>query len=100
MIEMAARAGIEKIYVHAFLDGRDTPPKCADIYLRRLQDKLDELKAAALPASAAATTAWIVTAAGHGWKPAYDMITLGLAPYRAATALEGAGDGLRTRRDR
>ena len=25
-IEMAKKFGLEKVYVHAFLDGRDTPP--------------------------------------------------------------------------
>jgi len=29
MAELAARRGAEKIYLHAFLDGRDTPPKSA-----------------------------------------------------------------------
>lgn len=39
MIEMAARNGLEKIYVHAFLDGRDTPPVSAEGYLRLLEEK-------------------------------------------------------------
>ena len=30
MIELAAQRGAEKIYLHAFLDGRDTPPKSAE----------------------------------------------------------------------
>lgn len=29
MIELAAQRGAEKIYLHAFLDGRDTPPRSA-----------------------------------------------------------------------
>src|SRR5690606_2955061 len=29
MAELAARRGAEKIYLHAFLDGRDTPPRSA-----------------------------------------------------------------------
>tara|TARA_Y100000034_G_scaffold3294_3_gene3977 strand:+ start:4194 stop:5699 length:1506 start_codon:yes stop_codon:yes gene_type:complete len=29
-----------KVYVHAFLDGRDTKPKCAKKYIKRLQKKL------------------------------------------------------------
>ena len=45
MLEMAARAGLKKIYLHAFLDGRDTPPRSAQDYLRRLQEKCDQLKA-------------------------------------------------------
>ena len=29
LLEMAANAGVEKLYLHAFLDGRDTPPRSA-----------------------------------------------------------------------
>jgi 2,3-bisphosphoglycerate-independent phosphoglycerate mutase len=29
MIEMAAEKGVKKLYLHAILDGRDTPPKSA-----------------------------------------------------------------------
>lgn len=29
LIKMAAENGLEKVYVHAFLDGRDTPPQSA-----------------------------------------------------------------------
>jgi len=42
MVEMAARAGLEKIYVHAFLDGRDTPPKSAMQYLSRLENAYEK----------------------------------------------------------
>ena len=30
MVELAAERGAEKIYLHAFLDGRDTPPRSAE----------------------------------------------------------------------
>ncbi|TEP28707.1 2,3-bisphosphoglycerate-independent phosphoglycerate mutase [Pseudomonas aeruginosa] len=36
MAQMAARRGAGKIYLHAFLDGRDTPPKSAQPSLKRL----------------------------------------------------------------
>ena len=36
MAQMAARRGAGKIYLHAFLDGRDTPPKSAQPSLERL----------------------------------------------------------------
>lgn len=29
LVKMAAENGLKKVYVHAFLDGRDTPPKSA-----------------------------------------------------------------------
>lgn len=45
MLEMAARAGARKVYLHAFLDGRDTPPKSAAAYLQRLEARCRELGA-------------------------------------------------------
>lgn len=33
LLEMAKRNGIEKVYVHAFLDGRDVPPSSAAVYM-------------------------------------------------------------------
>ncbi|HSH12346.1 MAG TPA: 2,3-bisphosphoglycerate-independent phosphoglycerate mutase, partial [Desulfurivibrionaceae bacterium] len=33
LLEMAARQGLEKVYIHAFLDGRDTPPASGKNYL-------------------------------------------------------------------
>ncbi len=37
MAELAAQRGAEKIYLHAFLDGRDTPPKSAQSSIELLQ---------------------------------------------------------------
>ena len=42
LIELASKEGLKKVYVHAFLDGRDTPPKSAKIYLERIENKLRE----------------------------------------------------------
>ncbi|CAM4046558.1 2,3-bisphosphoglycerate-independent phosphoglycerate mutase [Vibrio neonatus] len=36
-VEMAAERGAEKIYLHCFLDGRDTPPRSAEGSLQRFQ---------------------------------------------------------------
>jgi 2,3-bisphosphoglycerate-independent phosphoglycerate mutase len=36
LIKAAQQAGIKTIFVHAFLDGRDTPPQSATMYLERL----------------------------------------------------------------
>lgn len=37
LIKLASDKGVETIYVHAFLDGRDTPPCSAKRYLKRLK---------------------------------------------------------------
>lgn len=38
LMNEAKKQGVEKVYVHAFLDGRDVPPKSAKKYLTMLQD--------------------------------------------------------------
>lgn len=43
MIELAAKRGLKKIYLHAFLDGRDVPPRSADASLELVEAKLAEL---------------------------------------------------------
>ena len=45
IIEAALSYGIKKIVIHAFLDGRDVPPKSAGKYLERLRIFLDSLMA-------------------------------------------------------
>ena len=43
MLDLAKRQGVPRVAVHAFLDGRDTPPKSAEPSLRALQDLCAEL---------------------------------------------------------
>ena len=43
MLKLAHRAGVPRVAVHAFLDGRDTPPRSAEASLRALQAVCDEL---------------------------------------------------------
>lgn len=42
LIDMAKKNGIEKLYIHCFMDGRDTPPASGIDYIKALQEKLDE----------------------------------------------------------
>ena len=44
MVKMAASQGATKIYVHAFLDGRDTPPKSAQASVESMDQLLETLK--------------------------------------------------------
>ena len=43
MLEMAASKGAKEVYLHAFLDGRDTPPRSAEASLLKAQEKFAEL---------------------------------------------------------
>ena len=40
LIDMAGKRGVEKIYVHAILDGRDTPPDSGIRYMKTLTDHI------------------------------------------------------------
>ena len=43
LLELAKREGLEKVYVHCFLDGRDTPPASGKDYVQELVDKMAEI---------------------------------------------------------
>ena len=43
LLELAKRCGVEKVYVHCFLDGRDTPPASGKEYIEQLEAKMQEL---------------------------------------------------------
>ena len=43
LLDMAKKKGLEKVYVHAFLDGRDVPPRCAKEYIADLEAYMDEI---------------------------------------------------------
>ena len=42
LLELAKRRDFENVYVHCFLDGRDTPPASAEGYIADLEDKMKE----------------------------------------------------------
>ena len=93
LIDMAAASGLRKICVHAFLDGRDTPPKSAAESLRKLQARCAAHPGVAIGSICGRYYAmdrdkrWDRTAA------AYDMLTAGRAEFSAAdaqSALEAA----------
>lgn len=43
LLELAKRNGLEKVYIHAFLDGRDVPPSSAKDFLAELVEKTKEI---------------------------------------------------------
>ncbi|MGN7299514.1 2,3-bisphosphoglycerate-independent phosphoglycerate mutase [Ferdinandcohnia sp. SAFN-114] len=42
LLRLAASEGVEKVYIHGFLDGRDVGPQTARIYLEQLDEKIKE----------------------------------------------------------
>jgi len=42
LLKLAASEGVEKVYIHAFLDGRDVGPQTAETYIKQTLDKMKE----------------------------------------------------------
>ncbi|MEY8382649.1 2,3-bisphosphoglycerate-independent phosphoglycerate mutase [Christensenellaceae bacterium 44-20] len=45
LVELAKRQGLEKVYIHCFMDGRDVPPQSGKGYMEQLCEKLEEIGA-------------------------------------------------------
>lgn len=43
LLELAKRSGLSKVYVHCFLDGRDTPPSSGKDYAQQLESRMQEI---------------------------------------------------------
>lgn len=89
MTELAAQRGAKKLYVHAILDGRDTPPKSALPSLQILQNKLQTLHDGQIVSLIGRYFAMDRDKRWDRTEKAYDLLTLGKAEYHAATAVEG-----------
>lgn len=86
MVEMAARAGLEKIFVHAFLDGRDTPPKSAEASIQRMEEAFAYVGAGRI---ASVIGRFYAMDRDNRWprvEAAYNLIASGDGEFRAATA--------------
>src|SRR6185436_6104763 len=89
MLDMAARGGVRDIRVHAFLDGRDTPPKSAEASIIALEDKCKALGAGAIVSICGRYYAMDRDKRWERVAPAYHLLTDGASELRAASALEG-----------
>ena len=89
MVELAARRGATAVYVHAFLDGRDTPPRSAESSLAQLDALLKEKDIGRV---ASLIGRYYAMDRDNRWdrvQTAYDLITDGKAEFSAATAVAG-----------
>ncbi|MGD8119070.1 2,3-bisphosphoglycerate-independent phosphoglycerate mutase [Vibrio sp. TRT 29B02] len=88
-VEMAAARGAEKIYLHCFLDGRDTPPRSAEGSLQRFQDlfaKLGKGRVASLVGR------YYAMDRDNNWdrvQVAYDLLTQAKADFTYDSAIAG-----------
>lgn len=82
MIELAIRQGAPKIFLHAFLDGRDTPPRSALSPLLRAEKTLLGSNKGRV---ASICGRFFAMDRDNRWdrvQPAYDMLTQGKAEFR------------------
>jgi len=95
MFELAVQRGVKKVYVHAFLDGRDMPPKSAQASLQAMQAKFDECGVGQF---ASIIGRYYAMDRDHRWdrvQQAYELITEARAEFEAGdavTALQMAYD--------
>jgi 2,3-bisphosphoglycerate-independent phosphoglycerate mutase len=93
MAKLAIERGAKRTYIHAFLDGRDTPPRSAQASLQAMEDKLKELGSGQI---VSIIGRFYAMDRDHRWpriQACYDLITQGKAEFMAPdslTALEMA----------
>ncbi len=89
MAELAVKRGAKQLYLHAFLDGRDTSPRSAAASIKATEDKFTALGQGRI---ASMIGRYYAMDRDHRWpriQSAYDLITQGKAGHTAKTASEG-----------
>jgi 2,3-bisphosphoglycerate-independent phosphoglycerate mutase len=92
LLQMAAKMGLEKVYVHAVLDGRDVPPRSALAYLQELEAKFQQIGTGKV---ATVSGRYYTMDRDKRWErveKAYRCLTVGEG-LRAATAREAVENG-------
>ncbi len=88
MIELAVRRGANNVYLHAFLDGRDSPPKSAHASLEAMEAKFEELGGGQF---ASLIGRYYALDRDQRWsrvEKAYRLLTEGEGEYQASSALD------------
>lgn len=89
MVELAVKRGAQNVYLHAFLDGRDTSPRSADASLELMEERFAEYGGGRF---ASIIGRYYAMDRDHRWprvEAAYNLITQGKAEFQALSAREG-----------
>jgi 2,3-bisphosphoglycerate-independent phosphoglycerate mutase len=89
LIELAAKQNLSHLYIHAFLDGRDTPPKSALPSLTQLEACCHQFQCGKLVSLIGRYYAMDRDQRFDRVQQAYDLLSLGKANYHARTPQEG-----------
>ncbi|OUR63138.1 phosphoglycerate mutase (2,3-diphosphoglycerate-independent) [Colwellia sp. 39_35_sub15_T18] len=96
MIELAQKRGANKVYLHAFLDGRDTPPRSAKNSLVKAQEKFSQLFPDGTSQVASVIGRYYAMDRDQRWdrvEAAYNLMVSGESQYQyhdAVSALDAA----------
>ena len=82
-LDMAKQRGLSKVYVHAFLDGRDVPPSSGKDFVARLQAKCQDLGNAHIGVISGRYYAMDRDKRWERLQKAYDALVMGEAPFEA-----------------
>ncbi|MES2563748.1 MAG: 2,3-bisphosphoglycerate-independent phosphoglycerate mutase [Pseudomonadota bacterium] len=88
MLKMAAQAGVKNLYVHAFLDGRDTPPRSARASLEALEQHYAKLRTGR---TASICGRYFAMDRDQRWdrvREAYALVTDGAGRFRSVSAVD------------
>lgn len=88
MVDLAVKQGSDKVYVHAFLDGRDTPPRSALKPIERLEAKLEKLGVGGIVSLVGRYYAMDRDNRWERVQVAYDLLTQGTADIVASTPMD------------
>ena len=86
LLRMAKEQGVEKVYVHCFLDGRDVPPSSGKHFVEQLQAKIQQLGVGQIATVMGRFYAMDRDKRWDRVQRAYDAIVCGEAPYAADAA--------------
>ena len=89
MAELAVRQGLENVFMHAFLDGRDTPPQSAGASIQALEAKFAELGAGRIASLAGRFFAMDRDNRWDRVEKAYQLIVEGKGEFTAPSAMAG-----------
>ena len=82
-LDMAKQRGLTKVYVHAFLDGRDVPPSSGKDFVARLHEKCEALGNAHIGVISGRYYAMDRDKRWERLQKAYDALVMGEAPFES-----------------
>ncbi|HJJ05017.1 MAG TPA: 2,3-bisphosphoglycerate-independent phosphoglycerate mutase [Clostridiaceae bacterium] len=92
LLELAKRRDFEDVYVHCFLDGRDTPPASAEGYIMQLEEKMKEKEVGKIASISGRFYAMDRDKRWQRIKKTYDALVNGIGENKASavTAIESS----------